>query len=145
MILYHLSYAIPVCLLMFNGRRLPTPAWVPLGRFGWVANFVTVVWGLYALIFYCFPTSMSVPNSPYHHSSHTLIDTLRAVTQARQFEHDELCLGRPCRYIHICSGKLVRFCEEPLHNAAPGGRQRRRRGNELLPVIVGIYRASHYL
>ncbi|GAA5859404.1 hypothetical protein JCM8547_002018 [Rhodosporidiobolus lusitaniae] len=69
LILSHISYAIPVFLLMLKGRKLARRAYIPLGPFGWLANAVTVIWAILALIFYSFPAAIPVSGSSMNYCS----------------------------------------------------------------------------
>jgi choline transport protein len=55
-----LSYAIPICCLLYKGRNSIKhgPFW--LGPLGLVANIVTLCWTLFACIFFSFPSTMPV-------------------------------------------------------------------------------------
>ncbi|KAM0750460.1 amino acid transporter [Meredithblackwellia eburnea MCA 4105] len=73
LILQHISYAIPVSLLMARGRRLPRKPWMQLGSFaGWLVNFVTVAWAVLITIFYSFPVIMPVTSSNMNYCSAVL-------------------------------------------------------------------------
>lgn len=64
LILVQGAYAIPVAILMLNGRKGLVPhRSVRLGWVGWVANTVTVLWGIENLVIYCFPFVMPVTSS----------------------------------------------------------------------------------
>lgn len=63
LILQQISFALPAALLMYQRRSselLPPTAYFRLGAFGWVANVLTVVLAIVALIFYDFPFVMPV-------------------------------------------------------------------------------------
>lgn len=56
----YISYAIPVVLLMLQKRRIPHPGPFYLGKWGWLANSVLVIWAIFSLVFYSFPYVMPV-------------------------------------------------------------------------------------
>lgn len=63
LILQQVSFAFPAALLLYRRRSstyLPTARRIRLGLFGWVANVVTVAFGILTLVFYCFPSEMPV-------------------------------------------------------------------------------------
>ena len=59
-ILLSISYAIPICLSLFQRRRQVRDAPFALGAFGWFANVVTFLWILLAVVIFSCPTTMSV-------------------------------------------------------------------------------------
>lgn len=64
-ILQHLSFGFPAALLLYNCRSeefLPQKRTFKLDRLGlgWVANTLTVLLAVVALVFYCFPVEMPV-------------------------------------------------------------------------------------
>ncbi|GAA5918866.1 hypothetical protein JCM6882_002442 [Rhodosporidiobolus microsporus] len=69
LILSHISYAIPVFLLMCRGRKLPQRPYISLGAFGWIANAVTVIWAIIALVFYSFPAGLPVTGTSMNYCS----------------------------------------------------------------------------
>ncbi|PWW74658.1 amino acid transporter [Tuber magnatum] len=54
-LMQYISYMIPVSLLLIRGRRISVPGPFYMGRWGWFANGVLVVWSLFTLVFYSFP------------------------------------------------------------------------------------------
>ncbi|GAA6022667.1 hypothetical protein JCM10207_008574 [Rhodosporidiobolus poonsookiae] len=69
LILSHLSYAVPVFLLMLRGRKLIARPYIPLGAFGWMANGVTVIWAIMVLVFYSFPAALPVTGTSMNYCS----------------------------------------------------------------------------
>ena len=55
-----LSYMLPTLSLLIRGRKniRHGPFW--LGNFGYFCNIVTCLWAIFALVFYCFPSTMPV-------------------------------------------------------------------------------------
>ena len=53
-----LSYAVPIVCLLYKGRDNVPHGKFWLGKFGFVANIVTLFWTLFAVVFYSFPMSM---------------------------------------------------------------------------------------
>jgi len=62
-LMQYISYMIPVSLLLIGGRRISIPGPFYMGRWGWFANGVLVVWSLFTLVFYSFPYVMPVTKS----------------------------------------------------------------------------------
>lgn len=62
-LMQYISYMIPVSLLLIGGRRISIPGPFYMGRWGWFANGVLVVWSLFTLVFYSFPYLMPVTKS----------------------------------------------------------------------------------
>lgn len=64
-----LSYAIPVvCLLMKGRNNIPHgPFW--LGSLGYVSNVITVLWTVFACVFYSFPAEMPVTKNNMNYVS----------------------------------------------------------------------------
>lgn len=64
-----ISYCIPVLCLLYKGRSTIKhgPFW--LGAFGMFANIVTVLWTLFALVFYCFPMTMPATGGNMNYAS----------------------------------------------------------------------------
>ena len=63
LILQQMTFSIPSVLLLFRKRGkewLPPSRTFNLGPFGWVANIMTVAFGILVLIFYNFPVVMPV-------------------------------------------------------------------------------------
>jgi choline transport protein len=67
LILQHLTYAFPAALLMMRGR---SSTWLPESRsfrmppvLGWAANITTVLFAIFVLVFYDFPTALPVTGS----------------------------------------------------------------------------------
>lgn len=59
-----LSYMVPTCCLLYRGRNniKHGPFW--LGKVGFFCNIITILWAIFALVFFSFPTSMPVsPNT----------------------------------------------------------------------------------
>ncbi|QPH02779.1 hypothetical protein C2857_006996 [Epichloe festucae Fl1] len=56
------SYACPIAINLFTGRRAVQGAKFSLGKFGYLANIVAVAWSALALPLFCMPTS--IPVSP---------------------------------------------------------------------------------
>ncbi|KPM37120.1 hypothetical protein AK830_g9451 [Neonectria ditissima] len=66
LILLQVSFAFPAALLLWRKRSvrfLPKNRPFRLGPFGWVANFLTIVFAVVALIFYSLPTVLPVTSS----------------------------------------------------------------------------------
>ena len=61
--LLYISYSIPIICLWCRGRNNIEhgPFW--LGKFGLVANIVTVCWTIFSLVMYSFPSTMPVTTS----------------------------------------------------------------------------------
>lgn len=55
-----LSYMVPTCCLLYRGRNniKHGPFW--LGTFGLIANIITILWAIFALVFFSFPSFMPV-------------------------------------------------------------------------------------
>lgn len=55
-----LSYCVPTCCLLYQGRNTirKGPFW--MGKFGYFSNVVTILWTAFALVFYCLPAQMPV-------------------------------------------------------------------------------------
>lgn len=77
LILQQLSLAIPAGLLMSAGRKLPASREFKLrGPFGWMANGMTVLFAIVALVFYSLPATLPVTgsnmstNQPIHTASY---------------------------------------------------------------------------
>lgn len=68
-----LSYAIPVVCLLLKGRDniKPGPFW--LGKLGLVANIITLLWALFALIFFSFPFTMPVTKDNMNYMSVVIV------------------------------------------------------------------------
>ncbi|KAI9927590.1 hypothetical protein MW887_003209 [Aspergillus wentii] len=63
LILQQVSFVFPAALLLFRRRStayLPSHRYFNLGIFGWVANMMTIAFGLMTLVFYNFPSEMPV-------------------------------------------------------------------------------------
>ena len=63
LILQQVSFIFPAALLLYRRRSstyLPANRRFRLGVFGWVANIVTIAFGILTLVFYCFPSEMPV-------------------------------------------------------------------------------------
>ncbi|KAM0753970.1 amino acid transporter [Meredithblackwellia eburnea MCA 4105] len=76
LILGHITYAVPVALLMYNGRKLPRRPYLPLGAFGWVANSVVVFWAIFITVIYSFPAVMPVTGSNMNYCSVVVVVVL---------------------------------------------------------------------
>lgn len=66
LILLQISFAFPAALLLWRKRSvrfLPKNRPFRLGPFGWVANVLTIVFAVVALIFYSLPTVLPVTSS----------------------------------------------------------------------------------
>ena len=71
-VLLYASYSAPILCLWYRGRNNihHGPFW--LGKWGLVCNVVTILWTVFALVMYSFPSTMPVtvgsesPVSPYH-------------------------------------------------------------------------------
>lgn len=66
LLLQQVSFAFPAFLLLLRLRSekyLKPDRFVKLGILGWVANAVTVAYGLITLVFYCFPPYLPVTGS----------------------------------------------------------------------------------
>lgn len=66
LLLQQVSFAFPALLLLLRRRSekyLRRDRFVNLGIFGWVANAVTVAYGLVTMVFYCFPPYLPVTGS----------------------------------------------------------------------------------
>jgi choline transport protein len=78
-ILIHMTFAIVAGLKMLRRRAshfLPEKSvgwsW-NFGMLGWLFDFVGVIWGLFALIFYCFPTSTPTTGSGANYAPAVLV------------------------------------------------------------------------
>jgi choline transport protein len=60
LLLQYISYAIPVALVLYQGRSGfgHGTFWYP--KLGFVANIIMLMWTIIALVFYCLPTSLPV-------------------------------------------------------------------------------------
>lgn len=74
LILQHITYAFPAALLMVRGR---STVWLPESRsfrmpsvLGWAANLITVLFAIFVLVFYDFPTALPVTGSNMSKSDH---------------------------------------------------------------------------
>lgn len=56
------SYACPIAINLFTGRRAVQGAKFSLGKFGYLANIVAIAWSALALPLFCMPSS--IPVSP---------------------------------------------------------------------------------
>ncbi|KAE8397501.1 amino acid/polyamine transporter I [Aspergillus pseudonomiae] len=54
------SYAMPICLLLANRRRIPSDRYFSLGRAGFVVNIVAIAWMTISTLFVCFPQFVPV-------------------------------------------------------------------------------------
>lgn len=54
-ILSYLSFTVPTICSMLSGRKLGEERWFSLGKFGWIANTVVVIWCLFASVMWLFP------------------------------------------------------------------------------------------
>lgn len=59
-ILLSLSYSVPICMSLFQGRKKLAGAPFSLGVFGWFANVVTLVWIVLAIVIFSCPTTKEV-------------------------------------------------------------------------------------
>ncbi|KAF7895038.1 hypothetical protein EAF00_006852 [Botryotinia globosa] len=68
-VLPYISYSIPLLCLLHKGRDKIShgPFW--LGKFGYIANLVTIVWTLFALIMFSFPIHLPVTASNMNYIS----------------------------------------------------------------------------
>ncbi|KAK6595313.1 hypothetical protein QC760_009972 [Botrytis cinerea] len=68
-VLPYISYSIPLLCLLHKGRDKIShgPFW--LGKFGYFANIVTIVWTLFALIMFSFPINLPVTASNINYIS----------------------------------------------------------------------------
>jgi len=71
-----ITYSLPVILLWVRGRKniKPGPFWC--SRFGPIANAVTVIWSLVALVFYSFPWYQPVEASAMNYVSCVIVAML---------------------------------------------------------------------
>lgn len=68
-----LSYLVPTFCLLYRGRNniRHGPFW--LGKWGFVANIITIFWAFFALIFFSFPSFMPVTGNTMNYFSAVLI------------------------------------------------------------------------
>ncbi|KAF2819849.1 amino acid transporter [Ophiobolus disseminans] len=73
LVLQHITYAIPVIMLMYRKRSCQ---WLPQSRsfslpsiLGWTVNAITVLFAIFVLIFYCFPSARPVTGSSMNYAS----------------------------------------------------------------------------
>ncbi len=67
-----LSYSIPICCLLYKGRDniKHGPFW--LGKFGLVANVITLAWTVFACVFFSFPFTMPLTAGSMNYASAVL-------------------------------------------------------------------------
>ena len=63
------SYGVPVFILLIRGRHLVANAPFHLGKFGYVINYITVIWILFAIVLFTMPTSIPVTPSTMNYAS----------------------------------------------------------------------------
>ncbi|KDN51989.1 amino acid transporter, partial [Tilletiaria anomala UBC 951] len=68
-ILLSMSYAVPICISLFQRRRKVRNAPFSLGIWGWFANVVTFVWILLAIVLFSCPTTKEVDASTMNYAS----------------------------------------------------------------------------
>jgi choline transport protein len=87
LILQQISYAFPTALIMYRKRSatfLPGSRYLKLGRFGWVANFLTVAFAIIVIIFFNFPTVMPVEPGNMNYAS-VVLGAMAIFTAANWF------------------------------------------------------------
>lgn len=75
LILMHVTIAIPILFLMASGRDsrfLPEKGHWNMGVAGWLFNFISVIWALIVLVFYCFPATNPTSGSAMNYASAVL-------------------------------------------------------------------------
>lgn len=77
-ILMHVTFAVPAFLKLWRRRaacflpkRSSRWSW-NLGISGWVIDFITVLWGVITLVFYCFPTTTPTTGSGANYAAAVL-------------------------------------------------------------------------
>lgn len=81
LVLQQISFAVPAILMMYRNRApeyRPTTGYFNLGKFGWVANILTVAWSVVQLVMFNLPLVLPVSGSnmsQYH--VHTLSEIRR--------------------------------------------------------------------
>ncbi|OQE20418.1 hypothetical protein PENSTE_c013G00904 [Penicillium steckii] len=72
LVLQQVSFCFPAALLIFRKRSstyLPSHRFFNIGRFGWVSNIVTLLFGILTLIFFNFPAEMPVTGGNMNYTS----------------------------------------------------------------------------
>lgn len=95
LLLQQLTFAFPAALLLYRKRSeefLPSSRPFKLGKFGWIANVVTLAFAVFVLVFYNFPSVLPVTGgnmSKYKFPTSLLTITLQYafVTNSRQIIH----------------------------------------------------------
>ncbi|CAG9992941.1 unnamed protein product [Clonostachys byssicola] len=63
------SYAMPIAINLFTGRKQMKDAKFPLGRLGYVANVIAIAWSLLALPLFCMPSVIPVKANTVNYAS----------------------------------------------------------------------------
>ena len=84
--LLYVSYSTPILCLWYRGRDniKHGPFW--LGKWGFAANIVTVLWTVFTLVMYSFPTTMPATTGSKYCS-------LKSSNNLANFDRYELCSG----------------------------------------------------
>ena len=115
LILMHINIAIPIVFLMLSGRNeryLPRKGHWNMGMLGWLYNFISVVWAVVVLIFYCFPTTTSVTGSTMNYASVVLFVILLFsiinwfVWARRNFTEPKIDFGKLERLERMTTGRI---------------------------------------
>lgn len=64
-----LSYAVPIAVSLFGGRRQLATAEFRLGPLGWFCNIVAVAWSLLAIPLFCMPSAIPVAAPTMNYAS----------------------------------------------------------------------------
>ncbi|KAL4889988.1 putative choline transporter [Aspergillus ambiguus] len=89
LILQQVSFMFPAALLLYRHRSttyLPSSRHFRLGWFGWVANIITILFGVITLVFYCFPAEFPVTGGNMNYSV-VVIGIMAIFTLVNWFVH----------------------------------------------------------